>query len=90
MTTNHNKWQNFQLIYKPELSAAANKNGSDIARIMSVDIGVKEKWNEFSTMMDAMIFNGGGMSLSLIMGMLRLQVDTCEGKLFEWLFNARF
>uniref|UniRef100_A0A914WMG1 glucuronosyltransferase n=1 Tax=Plectus sambesii TaxID=2011161 RepID=A0A914WMG1_9BILA len=32
------------LIYKPELMARANKNGSDVARILTVDVGLKEKW----------------------------------------------
>jgi hypothetical protein len=84
----HKIWQNFQLIYKPELSPAADKNGSDIARMLIVDIGLKEKWGEFSAGLDKTIFTGGGLSLSIILTMLKMKVDSCEGKSFEWLFCA--
>ena len=77
-----------QLIYKPELSERATTNGSDIARMLVVDIGVKEKWAKISEKLDDVLFKGSGMGLSDIMSFQKLNIETCEGKFFLFLFRA--
>uniref|UniRef100_A0A914XFW2 UDP-glucuronosyltransferase n=1 Tax=Plectus sambesii TaxID=2011161 RepID=A0A914XFW2_9BILA len=69
------------LIYKPELSERATTNGSDIARMLVVDIGVKEKWAKISEMLDDILFKGSGMGLSDIMSFQKLNIETCEAQL---------
>uniref|UniRef100_A0A914XED4 UDP-glucuronosyltransferase n=1 Tax=Plectus sambesii TaxID=2011161 RepID=A0A914XED4_9BILA len=69
------------LIYKPELNPLANTNGSDIARMLVVDIGVKEKWTKISENLDGLIFKGGSMGLSDIMNFQKFSVDSCEAQL---------
>jgi hypothetical protein len=68
--------------------AEANKNGSDIARMLIVDLGVKEKWGELFKVQEKKILKGEGMSLNSFMTMQKLTVEGCEGKLFDWLFCA--
>uniref|UniRef100_A0A914XI84 UDP-glucuronosyltransferase n=1 Tax=Plectus sambesii TaxID=2011161 RepID=A0A914XI84_9BILA len=69
------------LIYKPELMAAANKNGSDIARMLVVDVGVKEKWAKISEKLDDVLFKGSGMGLSDVISIKKLGIETCEAQL---------
>uniref|UniRef100_A0A914XHB5 UDP-glucuronosyltransferase n=1 Tax=Plectus sambesii TaxID=2011161 RepID=A0A914XHB5_9BILA len=69
------------LIYKPELSAIANKNGSDIARMFVVDVGVKEKWAKTFEKFDDMIFKGSGMSVLDFLDFQKLTVETCDAQL---------
>uniref|UniRef100_A0A914XL53 glucuronosyltransferase n=1 Tax=Plectus sambesii TaxID=2011161 RepID=A0A914XL53_9BILA len=69
------------LIYKPELSERATTNGSNIARMLVVDIGVKEKWAKIAEKFDDVLFKGSGMGLSDIMSFQKLNIETCEAQL---------
>uniref|UniRef100_A0A914XCS9 glucuronosyltransferase n=2 Tax=Plectus sambesii TaxID=2011161 RepID=A0A914XCS9_9BILA len=69
------------LIYKPELMAAATTNGSDIARMLVVDIGVKEKWAKSFEKHDDMMFKGSSMSVLDFLDFQKMTVEACDAQL---------